>query len=60
MIVRCAHCRVWYDDEFRTTLCPHDVFLANDGNNNFFFKYDAYLGQRPPERWERNTDQNCG
>jgi hypothetical protein len=32
---QCPNCRNYYDDEFRSTICPHRAFLANDGNNNF-------------------------
>ena len=35
MIVKCQKCNRYFDDEFRTTICPHNAFSANDGNNNF-------------------------
>lgn len=35
MKVFCLDCGSMYDDEFRLTYCPHDTFLANDGQNNF-------------------------
>lgn len=35
MVIICTECGVTYDDEFRTTTCPHDTFAANDGNNCF-------------------------
>lgn len=31
----CSKCGVSFDDEFRTTVCPHETFPANDGMNNF-------------------------
>ena len=35
MVVRCPKCGARFDDEFRTTVCPHATFAANDGHNNF-------------------------
>lgn len=35
MKTKCQTCWTEYDDEFRSTLCPHPAFLANDGNNEF-------------------------
>lgn len=35
MRVFCNNCHCDYDDEFRTTVCPHQTFPANDGSNNF-------------------------
>lgn len=43
MIVQCDKCSVRFDDEFRTTICPHDPFLANDGHNNFALHSDSYI-----------------
>jgi hypothetical protein len=48
MIVRCKKCRLFYDDEFRTTICPHSLFPANDGNNVFVFHHEAYLSECHP------------
>lgn len=56
MIVYCLTCRKRYDDEFRWTLCPHNTFAANDGNNNFahhpesFLEEDDNNRQTPQER----------
>ena len=47
MIVRCEQCLWYFDDEFRSTLCPHAAFPANDGQNNFEVHNDAYLEQIP-------------
>lgn len=50
MIVRCEKCASHFDDEFRTTLCPHPTFLANDGYNAFQHYSDSYLSEAaPPE-----------
>lgn len=43
MIVQCPTCRTYYDDTYRWTICPHDPFLANDGNNNFSTHPESYL-----------------
>jgi hypothetical protein len=47
VIVRCASCSVHYDDEFRYTFCPHDTFLANDGQNNFRHYPESYRDPAP-------------
>ena len=52
MIVRCQECEVYFDDEFRSTLCPHAAFPANDGENNFAVHKDAYLSEVPPKAKE--------
>lgn len=41
MIRSCSDCNVVYDDEFRTTICPHEVFAANDGNNAFEIHHES-------------------
>lgn len=43
MISRCLECGARYNDEYRSTICPHKAFPANDGNNNFTVHEDAYL-----------------
>lgn len=48
MIVQCALCGCYYDDEFRLTFCPHDTFSANDGNNNFAHYKDSYISCPSP------------
>ncbi len=35
MNITCPTCQAIFDDQYRLTLCPHDTFAANDGNNNF-------------------------
>ena len=49
MIVKCQKCNRYFDDEFRTTICPHNAFSANDGNNNFEVHHDSYLSDEPKE-----------
>lgn len=59
MIVECKKCLRAYDDEFRWTICPHETFAANDGNNNFAHNPDAYLS--PPRRKLTKEDwYDCG
>lgn len=48
MIIQCEECNKYYDDEFRNTSCPHDTFLANDGQNNFKHYPQSYLGNDKP------------
>lgn len=49
----CTVCWAEYDDEFRTTLCPHDDFPANDGANNF-----AYYGDVSGIRYLKPGDES--
>jgi hypothetical protein len=53
VIVTCGNCRIRFDDEFRTTICPHGTFAANDGQNNFTHHPEAFLGTEPesPQGW---------
>ena len=51
MIVTCVRgCGKRFDDEYRTTICPHETFAANDGRNNFAHHPEAHLDQ------ERQTE----
>lgn len=43
MIQNCHYCEASFDDEFRFTYCPHDLFLVNDGNNNFRIHEESEL-----------------
>ncbi len=43
MIVRCEECKKYFEDEFRSYVCPHYTFAANDGNNNFAHHPESYL-----------------
>lgn len=45
MIVQCETCRKTFDDEFRSTTCPHNTFAANDGQNNFAHHPDSHLSK---------------
>lgn len=47
MIIKCLECNKYFDDEFRTTSCPHDTFSANDGKNNFKHYPGAWLNDKP-------------
>ncbi len=48
MVVKCPKCEIWFNDVYRSTICPHDAFPANDGNNNFHVHDDAYLSPDAP------------
>jgi hypothetical protein len=44
VIVDCIYgCGARFDDEYRTTICPHGTFAANDGRNNFQHHPEAFL-----------------
>ena len=43
MIVECPDCHRTLDDTYRSTLCPHETFAANDGKNNFAHHPEAHL-----------------
>lgn len=45
MIVDCLNCSASFDDEFRTTICPHGTFAANDGKNNFAHHPESHLSE---------------
>lgn len=45
---KCADCGVGYDDEFRSTICPHNLFPANDGNNVFTVHHESELDYPDP------------
>ena len=50
MIVSCTYgCGARFDDEFRSTICPHNTFAANDGQNNFAHHPEAYLSKEVTE-----------
>lgn len=56
MIVQCEECWVWFDDEFRVTLCPHEPFVANDGRNNFALYPDSYISTPNEEDESENQE----
>lgn len=64
MIVFCIAYTKYFDDEYRSTLCPHNTFPANDGNNNFHVHADSYLDSVPPNAipgmpvWNKDKDQD--
>jgi len=53
VIVRCQECARAFDDEFRSTICPHKTFAANDGANNFAHHTDSYLEPASTEASEK-------
>jgi hypothetical protein len=55
MIVQCHKCNKYFDDEFRTYVCPHDAFTVNDGDNNFEIHHDSYLSADAPQPEKSNT-----
>lgn len=58
MIVQCALCRMYFEDVYRTTICPHDTFLANDGFNNFAHHPDSVLQlERPSSEIVRDANR---
>ena len=48
MIVLCPNCDIYFDDAYRLTACPHDTFVANDGDNNFAHHPESYLSEDAP------------
>lgn len=56
MIIQCSTCHYYFDDANRVCICPHEVFPANDGRNNFIVNYSAYLSTEPPT--EAQIDQS--
>jgi len=48
MIVKCSDCEKYFDDEYRTTICPHETFPANDGENRFVHHPESYLSVSAP------------
>lgn len=43
MITQCPKCTRGFDDEFRSTICPHETFAANDGKNRFAHHPESFL-----------------
>lgn len=50
MIVKCERCFKYFEDEYRSYVCPHIAFLANDGFNNFKAHTDSHLDDNPPPK----------
>jgi RecB family endonuclease NucS len=42
MIVKCEKCEARFDDQFRSTVCPHDPFPVNNGDNTFTVHHDSF------------------
>ena len=42
MIVLCDDCGLYFEDVYRSTVCPHNAFPANDGHNNFTVHEEAF------------------
>lgn len=53
MIIMCKTCCARFDDEFRSTICPHATFAANDGHNNFAHHPESHL--EPMHKWISNA-----
>ena len=63
MKVACDKCNKIYDDEFRSTLCPHVAFYANDGKNHFKKHNTSFISGgigRCPSCSSNNTFNNGG
>lgn len=59
MIVICVKCMMSFDDEFRTTVCPHGTFAANDGRNNFKHHPESHLNRETePSELEKALDRD--
>lgn len=56
MIVQCALCSPYFDDEFRWTICPHETFLANNGSNSFAHHPESYLSEFAPHSYGRTIE----
>ena len=59
MIIQCNKCKMYYDDQFRLTICPHNTFSANDGWNYFRHYPESWYHVQPPlefvkgEGWDK-------
>jgi predicted nucleic acid-binding Zn-ribbon protein len=54
MIVQCDKCGTRFEDVYRSTLCPHAAFPANDGNNVFTVHEDSYIEEQNADTSETN------
>jgi len=52
----CDKCRWSYDDQYRSTICPHPTFAANDGQNNFAHHPESlrYPTGFPDDRFDKS------
>lgn len=53
MIVQCTDCQMYFEDCYRSTICPHETFAANDGSNNFAHHPESHLSQIDPFKKEQ-------
>lgn len=60
MKVYCAQCDTRYDDEFRTTICPHETFAANDGKNNFAHHPESFIEPKRCPQCGAKVQNLCG
>jgi hypothetical protein len=58
MIVHCHECSRQFDDEFRSTICPHETFAANDGRNNFRHHPESYISECAATPGPRETEEH--
>lgn len=56
MIVKCLDCNKYFDDRFRVTMCPHETFMANDGQNNFKHYPESWLEECSPAMTPRKGE----
>ena len=61
MIVGCDSCGARFEDTYRSTVCPHSAFPANDGNNVFTIHEDSYLERPSPQLpdWVMTSDDQA-
>jgi hypothetical protein len=57
MIVQCEKCQRYFEDVYRSYVCPHDAFPANDGHNNFRVHNEAYIGNTAPGEQQANRSE---
>jgi hypothetical protein len=60
MIAQCNDCQMYFEDCYRSTICPHETFAANDGSNNFAHHPESYLSQIDPYKAETVTKSMSG
>jgi hypothetical protein len=50
VIIECPDCKREFEDIYRSTICPHETFAANDGKNNFAHHAEAYLSPETEDK----------
>lgn len=58
MISRCTECGKYFEDEYRSWVCPHDAFPANDGSNHFEVHNESYLSEQSPTKEKANEEHS--